>query len=72
MAWMLMGLMLACSDPPDDSVLASQVANEVGTNPQAAEAVLAKHGLTFDAFSALLYDVAEDPKKTRAYLDRLK
>lgn len=55
--------------PAEGDVLATAiaVAKEIEADPDAAEDILARHGLDAEAFEAMMYDIADDPEKSRAY-----
>ncbi|MCB9674781.1 MAG: hypothetical protein H6737_06665 [Alphaproteobacteria bacterium] len=48
---------------------AAEIANAIDADPATAEDVLKKHGMTEDAYRALLYDIAEDPAKSAQFLE---
>ena len=43
------------------------IADEIEAAPADADAILARHGTTREAFEAALYDVALDPAKAKEY-----
>jgi hypothetical protein len=69
---LLMGLMLACggsavADPSPEAVAA--VAAKLEAAPGDSEAILAEHGWTPETWEARLFEIAEDPALTKAFLD---
>jgi len=55
------------SDIPAKSAKAAKIANEIAANPNDAEAVLERHGMTATQFEALMYEIAEDEELSEAY-----
>lgn len=51
---------------------AAAIAKAIDAAPDDADAILAKHGMTEQAYRALLYEIAEDPKKSMLFLARRK
>ena len=83
MTWTIMA-MLACSggeaptaEPTpetqkaeaDPVQTAAEIANAIDGDPGTADEVLKKHGMTEEAYRALLYDIAEDPAKSAAFVE---
>jgi hypothetical protein len=50
----------------------ASVADAIAAEPARADAILAENGTDRAAFEALLYDVAEDPARSQAYLSARK
>ncbi len=55
-------------DLPKKAQQALAIERQVKQNPQQLDAALQQEGMTRDDFDKLMYDVAEDPKLTDAYL----
>ena len=55
----------------EEDVLATAIAiaKEIEADPDAAEEILARHGLDAEGFEAMMYDIADDPEKSREYND---
>jgi hypothetical protein len=83
MTWTILA-MLACSGgeapkaepaPETEKVqadpvkTAAEIANAIDAAPGTADEVLKKHEMTEEAYRALLYDIAEDPAKSEAFLE---
>ena len=52
----------------DDPVsLAVEIAEALEADPDSAEAILERHGLTVEQYEALMYDISADPELSRAY-----
>jgi hypothetical protein len=70
--WILTAL-LACgtstpvADPAPAAVAA--VAEALEAAPGDADAILSEHGWTAETFEARMYEIAEDPALTKAFLD---
>lgn len=76
-SWALVaGLLLGACDSKDatsseDVDKAAAIAREVKASPDDAEAILKKHGMSEDEFEALMYEIAEDPKKSEAFASKV-
>ena len=55
----------------DDVDKAAAIAKDVQASPDDAEAILKKHGMSEDEFEALMYGIAEDPKKSEAFASKV-
>lgn len=51
---------------------AAAIADAIAADPSKADAALAAQGLTAEAYEALLFDIAADASRTKAYLDARK
>ena len=60
-------LLAGCGSSEDDTALAARLASAIAAAPNNAEAIIEADGLTEADFSALMYDIAADPKKTAAF-----
>jgi hypothetical protein len=47
------------------------VAQAIKANPAATDSILAAHGLTRDGLDSLMYDVAADARRARAYTEAM-
>ena len=56
----------------DDVAKAAAIAKEVEASPDDAEAILAKHEMTEEAFEQLMFEIAEDPDKAEAFASKLE
>lgn len=52
---------------PSKAERAAAITKELRANPDAAEATLAKHGMTPEEWTALMSDIAADEALTREY-----
>ena len=43
------------------------IAKEIRSNPDAAQAILERHGMNAEQFEALMFEIAEDEEMSRAY-----
>ena len=50
---------------------AADIANAIEANPDGMDEILAKHSMTAESFSDLMYEIAEDEKKS-ADFERLR
>jgi hypothetical protein len=48
------------------------VAQAIRANPAGADSILVAHGLTHDGFDSLMYDVAADAERARAYTEAMR
>jgi hypothetical protein len=56
-------------NPADEKVqLAATVAREISGAPDKADEILGKHGLDRDKLDALMFEIADDPELTKAYM----
>ena len=67
MMW-IFGLLAACGGSATGPAGAAELANAIAKEPARADAILKEYGTTRAAFEAQLYDIAEDPALTDAYL----
>lgn len=56
--------------PADDVEKAATIAKEIKASPDDAEKVLEKHSMTEEQFEALMFEIAEDPKKAEAFAEK--
>lgn len=54
-----------------DSNKAVTIAKEIKASPDDAEAILKKHGMTEEQFEALMFEIAEDPKRAEAFASKV-
>jgi hypothetical protein len=67
---MLWVMLLACGGtaaPTSDVDQAVAIAKAIDADPSGADAVLETHGLTAEAYEHLLFEIARDPEKARAF-----
>lgn len=56
------------AEPAAGSVeMAAAIAKEIEASPDRAAEILESHGMTPEAWQALMYEIAEDPAKAEAY-----
>lgn len=48
------------------------IARELEADPEAAEAILERHGMTTEEFDEMMYDIAADPELARQYREALR
>ncbi len=56
----------------DVATTLAMIAKSIRADPDAYEAILARHGMTVEQFEKALYDVASDPEATARYHGALK
>lgn len=54
---------------PDPAIA---VAQAIRANPAGTDSILVAHGLTRDGFDSLMYDVAADAQRARAYAEAMR
>ena len=52
---------------PPKAAQAAAIAKDIRANPDDADAILAKHGMTRQQFEDLMYEIAADEDLTKAY-----
>ncbi len=50
-----------------DAAKAAATAKELKAAPDDAEEILKKHGMTEQSFEELMFEIAEDPEKSKAF-----
>lgn len=55
-----------------DEAKAAAIADAIAKDASQADKVLGEHGMTAEAYEALLFDIAKDPARTKSYLDARK
>jgi hypothetical protein len=59
-------------DVPEVVQKAITIAQEIEGDPDNAEAILEKHGITEEGFEDLMYQIAQDPELSRSYNEALR
>ena len=57
----------ATTTTPSKAAQAAAVAKELKANPDDADAILKRHGMTQQQFEDLMFEIAEDEELTKAY-----
>ena len=57
----------ATTTTPPKAAQAAAIAKDLRANPDDADAILAKHGMTRQQFEDLMYEIAADEELTKAY-----
>ena len=57
----------ATTTTPPKAAQAAAIAKDLRANPDDADAILAKHGMTRQQFEDLMYEIAADPAMSEAY-----
>ncbi|MEZ4322621.1 MAG: hypothetical protein R3F61_34460 [Myxococcota bacterium] len=60
----------AATETPEQK--AAAIAKALKADASKADDVLKEHGMTAEAFEALMFEIAKDPKRTDAYLEARK
>jgi hypothetical protein len=59
---------IASTAAGDDIVTqAAGIAREIAADPDSAEAILARHGMTIEQFDQMMFDISADPELSEAY-----
>ncbi len=79
LSWALLGGVVALSagcdgepSSPNDVNAAAAIAKEIKAAPDDAEKILEKHDMTEASFEALMFEIAEDPEKSKAFTEASK